>query len=113
MEPLFTINPKLNNKDIVIFGTGMNQKHIFRALLQQNYSVAAFCLKEGERKISERLFNRCVINTNDLLRIYDNPYVIISEAYSERDSEYLKSIGVKNIVIENIVASNQGLYFEE
>lgn len=112
MEPLFTINPKLNDKDIVIFGTGMKQKHIFRALLQQNYSVSAFCLRDGERKISERLFNRCVINTDDLVSVYDDPYVIISEECLERDYEYLKNKGVKNIVMENIIASNKGLFFE-
>lgn len=114
IEYLFQINPILwgEDKQIVIYGVGQEQKRLFHALLQQNTRVEAFCLKENQTIGMERVFGKKIIAIQDLQEEYKDAYVIVSMRSVSEDTELLRRLGIKNIIVENVTSDNIGIIIE-
>lgn len=111
MEWLYHINPILQDKVLVIYGIGEREKGIFLALLQQNIYVAAFCVKEEQKNTVKRLYNKKIIDLQQLKEDYADAYVVISGQDAETDADTLANYGIKNIIVENISLKNKGILF--
>ena len=110
MQCLFTINPQiLDGNNILIYGTGVYQKRIFFALLQQNVPVRAFIKKKKEVAPAEKLFGKYVLSLDEIAELGENIHVIVTGITSEKDVMELEKYGVKNIVLENITAEKLGI----
>ena len=112
MNYLFSVNEKLNRfKNIVIYGAGDEQKHLFMALLQQNIPIYAFCAKRGQSIGASELFGKKVISIEDLQAL-ESLAVVLWGAHSYDDLDVLNAAGVENIFVENISLENIGIAFE-
>ena len=113
MEYLFQINPVLNSgAEVIIYGIGEEQKRIFFALLQQNISVTAFCLKKMQKTRMKEVFGKKICTLQELSEKHADAYVILSASDACNDDNLLKEIGIRNIVVENITAENMGVLVE-
>ena len=114
MEYLFQINPILRNgSETIIYGIGEEQKRIFFALLQQNVSVTAFCLKRGQKIGIKRMFNKKIYTLQEVEKEHKGAWIILSASDAKLEYERFGKIGLKNIFVENITAEKMRVLLEE
>lgn len=114
MEYLFQINPILRNEpETIIYGVGEEQKRIFFALLQQNITVTAFCLKKEQKTGIKRIFNKKIYSLQEVIEEHSEAWIVLSAQDAKLEYEAFRKMGLVNIIIENITAEKMGVLLEE
>ena len=111
MEYLYSINPVLTGKTIIIYGIGERERSIFAALLQQEVYVTAFSLQEGQESMMKKILNKRVITFKELTEDYSDAYVIIAGERARVDVEVLRNAGIENVIVENITLKDKRMVF--
>lgn len=93
MKKLFLISPELNDKKIVVLGTGQSSLLLFSVMLQNDIYVDAFLDMSNSPKTNLKIMNKKIISEEDALKIKDQIIIAATGEGVLKEAEELEKKG--------------------